>query len=924
MKKLILITLMAFGIIISAQASKKTYYIQTQEEYDQFTVLNPDGDEDTKWTFDSKNEWATFNRPAYKVGDDYLISPPMHCEKGKSYEANFWTRASNGSVRQNYEIYAGTEPTVEGLNQILFMSDSKTQNDCMSSVSFNHRRGNFTAPETGTYYFAIKMTNSADDYKSNKIYCDEFTFETAVAYPGAAENVTAKRANYGYMEVEVSWDWPSTNDHNGLVDEWTGANIYRITDAISMIGKKIATVPGGKAGERATYTDKFTDNAKARQYYYVVRPMLDDKESTMSEDIADAGWVGYDSQIKPVTIAVEDEPESTWVTLEFSNLKGVHGGYVSDDDRYHRYRIYKFTDTFSSTDEPYHDDWRIRREGIFDTSYPFKDQSRAELNNYKYRVYVRPYPDGSYADYSETKTVYTGFYTEEPYSEHFLDKDKFKDQFLTLGKYEWKCSGNSGTEVIADPEGNNLLISPRFRLLPNQTYQVTLKAGLTWGSLAWDPTGVSESSVRTIKVYVRRYLCYSENYKRANSEMDYEQLVYTATLDKHLSESKTINFNITVPQDQPCYTLEFQAFAPEGADYYIPCIDYFKIAPLVGASYLYPVDEVSAFIAEGGDKVQIDFTPHQEEDEDEAADDASYLVVRMPDKQLIAANVKAGPVFDESIAGLPLDHYYYEVFSVKDNQVSRPCLSRELVLGESVELPYRADFGEPETCRTWTFLNNADGRGFEVSTENSMIFAENATDVWAITPPFKAEAGRHAVYMRGTAAPDAENSEILEIYLIPRPYGMDLSKIDRSVLEPYMKEQYLVREQDFLNEPYVCENRFTVEADGEYFLAYHLATPADQHNALYIRGSHVEVYNRESVGDNEEDGVEDIVVEKEQNDLKVFGDFLITDPGVEVEIYDINGALVLRKLSQGAIYLGELSKGIYIARAFESSLKFAR
>ena len=117
MKKLFtLLTAIFVYTTVSAQVLYSTEF-KTQEEFDQWTVINANGDEKT-WMFD---DWASPSYVFYPYhssnkAEDWLISPAIKSEESGSLAISYTVQGS--SYTELLEVYVGNEPTIEAMKKV--------------------------------------------------------------------------------------------------------------------------------------------------------------------------------------------------------------------------------------------------------------------------------------------------------------------------------------------------------------------------------------------------------------------------------------------------------------------------------------------------------------------------------------------------------------------------------------------------------------------------------------------------------------------------------------------------------------------------------------------------------------------------------------------------------------------------------------
>lgn len=126
----------------------------TSEQFAECDVIDANGDGKT-WSFDSTNGFKyTFS--GSNPGDDWLILPAVAMEAGE-VKLMFDYRANSTSYIESFEVYVGTERTVEGMTQ-------KIADFSVDKKEFQEAVLTFSTPTAGNYYVAFHATSPKNAY----------------------------------------------------------------------------------------------------------------------------------------------------------------------------------------------------------------------------------------------------------------------------------------------------------------------------------------------------------------------------------------------------------------------------------------------------------------------------------------------------------------------------------------------------------------------------------------------------------------------------------------------------------------------------------------------------------------------------------------------------------------------------------------
>ena len=201
---------------------------------DLWTVVNANNDASTwgseyTWTFNDYNQcWGIYTGP-YNMGedqdgaDDYLISPGINIEEGISYALIVNMRNTFANYKERVSLMVGTDPNDVSTFQVL---DSNEAYDVDGNLA--DWEVDFQMPETGTYYFAVRVYTMKEDNASGI-----FVYSMAVdklgknEAPAEVTNLTITPDEEGEMIAEVTFNVPTTSLNGGVLTEPLTASVYR-------------------------------------------------------------------------------------------------------------------------------------------------------------------------------------------------------------------------------------------------------------------------------------------------------------------------------------------------------------------------------------------------------------------------------------------------------------------------------------------------------------------------------------------------------------------------------------------------------------------------------------------------------------------------------------------------------------------------
>ena len=234
---------------------------------DLWTVVNANNDASSwgseyTWSFNDYNKcWGIYTGP-YNMGedqdasDDYLISPGINIEEGISYALIVNMRNTFANYFERVSLMVGTDPNDVSTFQVLDSNEAYDVNGTLADWEVD-----FLMPESGTYYFAVRVFTHREDNASGI-----FVYSMAVNKlgqsnaPAEVTNLTVTPDEDGEMVADVTFTVPTTQlDGNPLAGPLT-ANIYRDGGE-----EAVAQIPV-EVGAEALWTDNTVEGVGVHTY----------------------------------------------------------------------------------------------------------------------------------------------------------------------------------------------------------------------------------------------------------------------------------------------------------------------------------------------------------------------------------------------------------------------------------------------------------------------------------------------------------------------------------------------------------------------------------------------------------------------------------------------------------------------------------
>lgn len=305
----------------------------------------------------------------------------------------------------------------------------------------------------------------------------------------------------------------------------------------------------------------------------------------------------------------------------------------------------------------------------------------------------------------------------------------------------------------------------------------------------------------------------------------------------------------------------------------------------------------------------------------------SYKVVRMPDEHVVAEAAEESPVIDDAIEGLSLGSYYYEIYAVRGDEESDAAVTAKLVLGDAIDIAngdsYAFDFSNGDFFDLWTNTTDESvtskwtysksyGR-IESSFNRSIVF----------TPKFKLYEGTYELEYSARSY-NGNYASGLSIFLSTNTSAS--VDPDEPVAETYSFRAAAA--DDIPETTVIAHHEFKSAFETTYHETFDVKKPYNyyigfQHNpssallpAVYLSNVRLTAKNVTGVGNiaDDESGMA----------YDLTGDMLVTAEGAAVEVYGIDGKLLLATVSEGTVSLAGLGHGVYVVRIGSKSFKIVK
>ena len=849
-----------FGVgFATAQTNSFEFNIDSEEEFARWTSIDANGDGDThQFTFDSTLPGATYKENKSSAADDWLISPAIEFEGGKSYEITFYLRKNSNfsSDKEKFKIFAGAEPTVAAMTTQI---GSAVEN--FTSTYYKEQTYTFSPAESGPQYIGFYLYTG---FYNGGVDIQWMKVSEKVAYAGKVTGLTATPGEKGALSATLTWTWPSVNGLGGKQQALTGAKIYRGTSSYFSVSDTYlvgTTETGGEAGTQGEYIDESIPSAGS--YYYKVVPIDANGESQETPSASGEVYVGTATSIdglKNVTAAIADGTEKT-VELTW-DAPTASKGYLDPTTVVYRITRKKGSDSAVTLVE----DWS--------GELPYVDNTIDGAGKYTYTVYAK-LPDRSYGfSGSSSNQVVISVAQDLPYSEDFSSSSSIDFYTFFHGPdctRDWGRSSNSKLSFWGGGTADAWACTPKFNMETCKAYKVSFDANVSNASSPKDlyvyvgakadaetleaagniffekiESGIATTKEAMFSVpesgeYVVAFRCYGETNSNdlfvdnvKIEEVDIVPLAVTELKAEAASEGAlkaTVSWvnpsadnaggqlasltkaevklgaEVVATVENPVPGEASSVEVPvEAAGKYEFSVSVFSgenesIAVKAESDWVgqdTPAAPATVTVAVNDDETRtVTFDSVDKGINDGWLGEVVYNVYRNDD--LLAEGISETS-FDDTEAGLPLAKYVYSVTAIAgDPAVESGKTSAEaVILGEMLELPYETDFSTSDDADLWTF-GNEDGSAHKWKYNSSDSDIRNEfgnAGAWAFTPPLLAFPG-DLTLSATMACYNSRYTEEVSIYLVRNADAQDPQIVATIAEDVAVDEAYYPSAQTF-------------------------------------------------------------------------------------------------------------------------------
>lgn len=294
-------------------------YLETFEDqtaFNSFLVLDNNTDGST-WSFYSRDACARYNYSKTNDADDWLLTPLIHMEGGKSYFFSFkYRRGYSSPERLAVAWGTGDDPTTYTVLDEGF--DIPDTDETFSKE--------VTVRATGDYRFGIHAISPKGKFY---IAVDDVAVEEGshIAAPDSVTSLTVTPDATGALAAQISFTTPSVNGEGGTITSLTKVEVLRNDELIH-------TFTAPDTGEQLTF------NAAGGNYGMNKFTVIAYNESGAGRLAERNMWLGIDIPTAPRNIVLTDNGSTLTTDWEAPLAIGANGGVVIPSDL--TYNVYNW------------------------------------------------------------------------------------------------------------------------------------------------------------------------------------------------------------------------------------------------------------------------------------------------------------------------------------------------------------------------------------------------------------------------------------------------------------------------------------------------------------------------------------------------------------------------------------------------------
>lgn len=348
-------------------------HFDSADDFALWTVEDLNGS--VTWSYDKSGKCARYDFPNdLTPGDDWLISPAIRLETGRSYKVAYKYRGQSKSYVESFEVAVAQAPNAAAMGQPIASYID------FNNTSYADGSASFKADADGEYYLGFHCISKP---KMWSIYLDDITLEAIDSrVPAPVADLVVTPAPLGALKATISFTAPAVDTEGTSLLRLSSARVVRAAD-----GAVVATLTELTPGEHYEVVDEsLTESGIA---VYTVSCSNDIGESLAASAQA---YVGVDlpGAVGNLTVVeVDRHPVLAWT----APTAGANGGWFDPDKVV--YRIVR-------------SDGQVVAENLTDLSYTDLSYTSPATSQDALWYLVTPWSDGKRGTYAQSDLVLLG------------------------------------------------------------------------------------------------------------------------------------------------------------------------------------------------------------------------------------------------------------------------------------------------------------------------------------------------------------------------------------------------------------------------------------------------------------------------------------------------------------------------------------
>lgn len=290
----------------------------TQEDFNRWTVINVANDYST-WQWNRYQQNARYMFNSSLDADDWLISPNIALEAGKSYNLQFKVKDILWDEHELLSVHLGTS------------TDTATMTTLIPTFEFNNNRifeihgTEFQVPASGNYHLGFHAESPKTAFSIDLDSIQITGGADLASTPDSVTDFTVTPDQNGAYTAAIHFVAPTTTGNGQPLTELTKIDVLR-GDSV------IHTFAPAAVGQSYDFTDQL--DTLGMKYYYVTAYNSAGAGVTLNRSV----YVGLDVPQMPKNFSIRDNGDGTVDMSWDAVTKGKHGGAIGPDALH--YNIY--------------------------------------------------------------------------------------------------------------------------------------------------------------------------------------------------------------------------------------------------------------------------------------------------------------------------------------------------------------------------------------------------------------------------------------------------------------------------------------------------------------------------------------------------------------------------------------------------------